>query len=127
MPKPTLLDRVRRIALALPHTEESSRLGGSPHFYVHGKIFTGAGEADGKWSFGAKVGLERQAILVTRPGIHVAPYVGRYGWITVDEDALESEGELRALIELSYELVAAKVPKAKRRTAKQKQKKTAKK
>ncbi|MCA8949615.1 MAG: MmcQ/YjbR family DNA-binding protein [Planctomycetes bacterium] len=114
MPKPDLLERVRRIALALPHTEESSRLGGSPHFYVHGKIFTGAGVEDGRWSFGAKVGLERQAILVTRPGIRVAKYVGRYGWISVDEAALADEAELRALIELSYELVAARLPAAKR-------------
>jgi predicted DNA-binding protein (MmcQ/YjbR family) len=106
MPKPTLLDRVRRLALALPDTEESSRLGGEPHFYVRGKIFTGCGRGDGGWSFGVKVGLERQALLVTRPGIRVAKYVGRYGWIEVDEAALTGADELRHLIELSYSLIA---------------------
>ncbi|MCR9245255.1 MAG: MmcQ/YjbR family DNA-binding protein [bacterium] len=110
MARKTLLDRVRHIALALPETEESSRLGGEPHFYVRGKIFTGAGIEDGRWCFGVKVGLERQALLVTRPGIRVAKYVGRYGWISVDEAALTGEAELRSLVELSYELIVSKLP-----------------
>ena len=113
-----LLDRVREIALSLPDTEESSRLGGSPHFYVRGKIFTGCGEESGVWSFGAKVGLELQSLLIEREGIHVAKYVGRYGWISVDESALQDEAELRQLIELSYDLISAKAPGGKKKAAK---------
>ncbi|MGK0349627.1 MAG: putative DNA-binding protein (MmcQ/YjbR family) [Planctomycetota bacterium] len=105
-----LLSRVRKIAMALPDTEESTRLGGSPHFYVRGKIFTGCGDEGGVWSFGAKVGLELQSLLVVRDGIHIAKYVGRYGWISVDEHALQNEDELRQLIELSYDLISAKAP-----------------
>jgi predicted DNA-binding protein (MmcQ/YjbR family) len=105
-----LLSRVRKIAMALPDTEESTRLGGSPHFYVRGKIFTGCGDEGGVWSFGAKVGLELQSLLVARDGIHIAKYVGRYGWISVDEHALQNEDELRHLIELSYDLISAKAP-----------------
>ncbi|MEO6597364.1 MAG: MmcQ/YjbR family DNA-binding protein [Planctomycetota bacterium] len=108
MSKTNLLERVRRICLALPDTEESSRLGGSPHFYVGGKIFAGCGEEDGAWGFGVKVGLELQSLMVTRPGIHVAKYVGRYGWISVDEEALQGEAELQHLIHLSYELITGK-------------------
>lgn len=108
MKKPNLLERVRRIALALPATEESSRLGGSPHFYVNGKIFAGCGEEDGEWGFGCKVGLELQSLMITRLGITVAKYVGRYGWISVDEAALQDEAELERLIWLSYELIAGK-------------------
>lgn len=126
-----LLDRVREIALSLPDTEESSRLGGSPHFYVRGKIFTGCGEESGVWSFGAKVGLELQSLLIEREGIHVAKYVGRYGWISVDESALQDEAEMRQLIELSYDLISAKAPggnkKATKKIAKQGAKKAAKK
>lgn len=127
----TLLDRVRKIALALPDTEESSRLGGSPHFYVRGKIFTGAGEEDGRWSFGVKVGLERQSLMITRAGITVAKYVGRYGWISVEESALQGAAELRELVELSYALIAAGAPggkpSVKKAPARQMAKKTAKK
>ena len=54
-----LLSRVRQIALALPDTEESTRLGGSPHFYVRGKIFAGCAEGPAA-SLGVKVGLELQ-------------------------------------------------------------------
>ena len=118
-----LLDRVREIALSLPDTKESSRLGGSPHFYVRGKI--------GVWSFGAKVGLELQSLLIEREGIHVAKYVGRYGWISVDESALQDEAEMRQLIELSYDLISAKAPggnkKVAKKIAKQGAKKAAKK
>lgn len=118
-----LLSRVRKIALAFPDTEESSRLGGSPHFYVRGKIFAGCGDETGNWSVGVKVGLELQSLLIERDGIHVAKYVGRYGWISVDEHALKDEAELRHLIELSYDLISAgaggrKTAKAAKKTAK---------
>ncbi|MCK5943234.1 MAG: MmcQ/YjbR family DNA-binding protein [Planctomycetes bacterium] len=106
----SLLERVRAVALALPDTEESDRLGGSPHFYVRGKIFAGCGDEDGGWAVGMKVGLELQSILIQRDGIEVAKYVGRYGWISVAEEALQGDDELRELVELSYGLVSAKAP-----------------
>lgn len=100
-----LLERVRRIALALPDTTESSRLGGSPHFYVRGKIFCGCGEEEGRAGIGVKVGLDRQALLIQQPGYAIAKYVGRHGWVDVDESVLRSERQLRDLIELSYSLI----------------------
>ena len=93
-----LLARVRRICGALPDTEESSRLGGQPHFYVRGKIFAGCGEENGGWCVGMKVGLELQSLLVKRPGFLVAKYVGRYGWITVEERGLADDAELERLV-----------------------------
>ena len=108
--KPDLLARVRRICSALPDTEESSRLGGEPHFYVRGKIFAGCGAELGVASVGMKVGLDLQAILIQRPGIHVAKYVGKHGWITVEERALADDAELERLLHRSYELIAARPP-----------------
>lgn len=104
MPKP-LLDRVRKFCLSLPDTEESSRLGGEPHFYVGGKIFAGCGHEDGVVGVGMKVGLDLQSILVQRDGIRVAKYVGRYGWITVEEHALQDQAELERLLQRSYDLI----------------------
>lgn len=121
-PKPVsdnLLERVRSIALALPDSEESDRLGGSPHFYVRGKIFAGCGNEGDGWGLGVKVGLDLQSLMIQRDGIEVAKYVGRYGWIRVAEPALQDEAELRQLIELSYDLVSAKAPtKPRKKTAK---------
>jgi hypothetical protein len=74
-----LLCRVRKIEMALRGTEESSRLGGSRHFYGQGKIFSGCGDEGGVWSFGAKFCLELQSVLVDHDGIHIAKYVGRDG------------------------------------------------
>jgi predicted DNA-binding protein (MmcQ/YjbR family) len=103
--KTGLLARVRRVCARLPDTEESSRLGGEPHFYVRGKIFAGCGGEGDDAAVGMKVGLEMQAILVTRPGIHVAKYVGKHGWITVEERALADDAELERLIRRSYDLI----------------------
>lgn len=112
-----LLQRVRAICLALPDTEESDRLGG-PHFYVRGKIFAGCGDDEGGWRLGVKVGLELQSILITRPGFHVAKYVGKHGWISVEAEALQDDAELRTLVRCSYDLIAAGAPAAKAQRAK---------
>lgn len=100
-----LLERVRRVALSLPDTEESSRLGGEPHFYVGGKIFAGCGQEGGTWVLGVKVGLELQSLLITRPGFRIAKYVGRYGWVSADAEALADQAELERLVQLSYGLI----------------------
>ncbi len=102
---PDLLARVRRICAKLPGTEQSSRLGGEPHFYVGGKIFCGCGTEDGAASVGMKVGLDLQAVLITRPGFRVAKYVGKHGWINVDDSALADDAELERLIRRSYDLI----------------------
>ncbi len=123
MAKSNLLSRVRRICAALPDTEESSRLGGEPHFYVGGKIYTGCGLEGDSWQVGMKVGRELQSLLITRPGFHVAKYVGRYGWISVDESALADDAELERLIRMSYGLIAGEGacgPVAKKRAKKAK-------
>lgn len=115
-----LLARVRKIALSFPDTEESSRLGGSPHFYVRDKIFAGCGDEGGTWSVGVKVGLDLQSILVEREGIEVAKYVGRYGWISVAEEALQDEAELEHLIGLSHDLIRSKAQRGRKAGGKQK-------
>lgn len=123
MPQGNLLDRVRRLALRWPDTEESSRLGGEPHFYVNGKIFAGCGQEGGSWVLGVKVGLEMQSLLITRPGFRVAKYVGRYGWVSVDDEAIADQEELERLVRLSYELIVAGAPSARRRQAPRQSKK----
>ena len=52
-----------------------------------------------------KAAPEDADVLVQMPHIAVAPYVGRYGWVTVaieDEAALD---QAMALISMSYDLV----------------------
>ena len=47
------------------------------------------------------------------PGVALAPYLGRAGWIKIDDSAM-GEGDLIALIEGSYAINAAKLTKKRR-------------
>jgi hypothetical protein len=49
-----LLNRIRRICLALPDTKETPTWG-KPHFRVGEKIFAGFGEQDGRPTLGMKL------------------------------------------------------------------------
>lgn len=48
------------------------------------------------------------------PGVALAPYLGRAGWIRIETGAMGPD-DLRALIEASHAINAAKLTKAKRR------------
>jgi len=55
------------------------------------------------------------AELIERAGMAPAPYVGRYQWVGLESLDTLGVRELKELIAKSYELVAAKLPKAARR------------
>jgi predicted DNA-binding protein (MmcQ/YjbR family) len=66
---------------------------------------------------------ESFAELIEREDIRPAPYVGRYKWVMLDRLDAVGWSELRELIGQSYEMVAAKVPKKKRKAQKKKSQK----
>ena len=73
-------------------------------YKVGTKMFVGLGTTE-PVSVTVKATPEDAAVLVQMPHISVAPYVGRYGWVTVaieDDDALD---QAMALISMSYDLV----------------------
>jgi predicted DNA-binding protein (MmcQ/YjbR family) len=60
-----------------------------------GKAFAFGGE--GGASFTLKSSLDKQQALLMHPAISVAPYVGRFGWVSIrveDEDTLELAKDL---------------------------------
>jgi predicted DNA-binding protein (MmcQ/YjbR family) len=74
-------------------------------YKVGPKMFAALGASDGVTSVTVKATPDDAEVLVQMPHITVAPYVGRYGWVTVavqDEDALD---QVMALISMSYDLV----------------------
>jgi len=79
----TTANEVRRIALSLPETEERETWG-EPTFRTKNKIFVTL-SADGKTA-GVKARKEHQtSIIASDPTtFSVAPYVGRFGWVTVE-------------------------------------------
>ena len=74
-------------------------------YKIGAKMFAALGADDGTTSVTVKAAPDDAEILVQMPHITVAPYVGRYGWVTVaveDEDALD---QVMALISMSYDLI----------------------
>jgi predicted DNA-binding protein (MmcQ/YjbR family) len=107
----TVLAKLRKICLALPETVET-KTWGHPHFRVQGKIFVSFGETNQGWGITLKVGELMQGVFLKDPRFFRAPYVGKYGWVTLRVDPAPLKGEeIRELVEESYRLIAAKTNK----------------
>jgi len=99
---------VQRMVGQLPEAEEVFVAEwGHPTFRVRGKMFA-AGSPDGP-TMSVKASKEEQSELVAaRPETFaVAPYVGRYGWVTVTLSTVDA-GELRELLVEAWRRTAPK-------------------
>jgi len=111
------IDRLRRFCLSLPDAREDVKWGQDLAFCVGGKMFAIVNlEPPHQLSF--KCTAEAFAELTEREGLVPAPYLARAMWVQEEQlgDALEPR-EREALLRMSYELVAAKLPKKKRQLA----------
>jgi hypothetical protein len=82
-------DDVRSIALALPEAEEKLTWETDVTFRVRDKIFVIG--ADGSDGISIKASLDAQADLLDLDpeAFSKAPYVGRYGWVSVKLDRVD--------------------------------------
>ena len=82
---------VRSIAMALPEVEEHVTWGTDVNFRIRNRMFVIGGEDAGRVS--VKANLVAQAeLLDLDPGTFAsAPYVGRFGWVTVDLGRVDPE------------------------------------
>ncbi len=104
------IDSIREYCLSFPNAAEKLQWGDELCFKVGGKIFAMAGLDNPRLCF--KCTPETFSELIEREDIRPAPYVGRYKWVMLDRlDAVRWD-ELQELIGQSFEMVAAKVPKA---------------
>lgn len=101
------LRKMRRICLSLPDTKETPTWG-QPHFRVGEKIFSGLGEEKGVLTVGVKLEMDHADAMVRRPGFSRAPYVGHKGWVSIDVEKVKDWGEIEALVQESYQLIAPK-------------------
>lgn len=106
------LESLRGYCLSLPNATEDVQWGNDLLFRVGGKIFAGAGlDTPSSQVLSFKCTPEKFSELIEREGISPAPYTARYHWVALERfDALE-EGELKSLIEASYQMVLSKLPK----------------
>ncbi len=104
-------DRLLAYALAKPGAWQDEPWEGDVVAKVHEKIFLFTGAS----SIGVKAGTSRDEAdewLIRFPDdARVMPYIGRSGWNTLAiGGAIDDEG-LREAIDVSYDLVVAKLPK----------------
>src|SRR5271167_596689 len=104
------VDSIRAYCLSFPGAAEKLQWGDDLCFKIGGKIFAMVGLDNPRVCFMCTP--DTFAELIEREDIRPAPYVGRYKWVMLDRIDAVDWRELRELIQRSYEMVAAKAPKA---------------
>src|SRR5580765_6746250 len=108
------LETVRAICRALPAVTEDIKWVHDLCFCIGGKMFAVV-DLEPPHAFAFKCTPETFGELVERPGIIPAPYMARNMWVLEQQlgDVLDRV-ELSSLINASYELVVARLPKSRR-------------
>ncbi len=107
---PKALEKLRGICLSLPNTKETLSWG-SPHFRVGDKIFCGFGDEKGRLAIGFKLEMDHADAVIQDPRFWRAPFVGRYGWVSMGVTPRMNWKQVKAFVAESYRLIA---PKTKR-------------
>ncbi len=108
---PRTLANLRAICLSLPNTRETLTWG-SPHFRVGNKIFCGFGDEKGRLAIGFKLEMDHADAVIQDPRFWRAPFVGRYGWVSMGVTPKMNWKQVKAFVEESYRLIAPKVKPA---------------
>jgi hypothetical protein len=98
-------DAVRRIALSLPEAEERETWGEAT-FRVRDKIFVILGSG-GRASVKASVQEQSALVGTDQETFQIAPYVGRFGWVSVALGSVDRD-EMRELVTEAWRLTAPK-------------------
>lgn len=101
----TYADRLRKICLAFPGTDEVPSFG-HPNWRVAGKMFAAIEERDGRIVFCFKETIPGQSLLVPTPGYAKSRYVGRFGWTDLALTPRSPWSVIAAHAERAWSLVA---------------------
>jgi predicted DNA-binding protein (MmcQ/YjbR family) len=103
-----MLDHVRNICLALPETVEHIDGFGHNTFKINGKSFVISGESEKGFSLSFKSDRETQELLLQKEKYFKTPYIGRHGWVSIQNPDREDWDELTSLIQEGYLRAAPK-------------------
>ncbi|MGH3941578.1 MAG: MmcQ/YjbR family DNA-binding protein [Pseudonocardiaceae bacterium] len=110
-------DEVMRYCLAKPGAVQDEPWEDDPVAKVGGKIFAFLGGG----RLGVKCAATSDAAAEWRlrypDTVSVMPYIGRYGWNTVELNGTVPDEEIIELVDASYDAVVARLPKSKRPAA----------
>jgi predicted DNA-binding protein (MmcQ/YjbR family) len=101
-----VLRRLRTICLKLPDAAEKTSFG-HPTFVAGKKTFAVLEEYKGSLCIVFKSELAHRDLFLKDPRFFVAPYVGKYGWLSLKVDAGVNWTEVRHLVRESHRLVSA--------------------
>lgn len=101
-----VLAKLRAICMSLADTVETQSWG-HPNFCVGRKIYTGYETYKGHWYMFFLVGREHQPLFLKDRRFISTPYIGKHGWISLRIEGRLNWGEIRHLVQDSYELVKA--------------------
>jgi len=94
----------------LPHASQVTKWGNDRCFCIGGKMFAAFDTNHGDYAT-FQAAPETFALLVQQPGIRPAPYAARFHWVSVRNPKALPRKALEELIEESYQMVAAKLPR----------------
>lgn len=103
-----MLENVRNICLALPEAFEHIDGFGHNTFKINGKSFVISGESEKGFSLSFKSDRETQEFLLQKEHFFKTPYIGRHGWVSIENPQGEEWDELTGLIQEAYLRAAPK-------------------
>ncbi|MCW5963899.1 MAG: MmcQ/YjbR family DNA-binding protein [Bryobacterales bacterium] len=109
------LTRIRKLALALPETDEAAPFG-DPWFRVRAKMFCCFTSHEDRPAVVVKVGKENLDLFLKDRRFYKSPYIGNSGWVGLFLDGTVDWDEVSTLIRDSFNRVAPKalrLPEAK--------------
>ncbi|NHM31363.1 MmcQ/YjbR family DNA-binding protein [Neobacillus terrae] len=103
-----MIEKVRNICLALPEAAEIIDGFGHNTFKINGKSFVISGESEKGFSLSFKSDRETQELLLQKEHFSKTPYIGRHGWVSIQNPNGEDWVELKDLIQEAYLRAAPK-------------------
>jgi predicted DNA-binding protein (MmcQ/YjbR family) len=106
------IEQLQKVCKSLPAVTEDIKWGHDLCFSIGGKMFCVTG-LENPIKVSLKVKDEEFEELCARPGIIIAPYVGRYKWILIEDADVFNKKQWEHYIQQSYELIKVQLPKKK--------------
>lgn len=104
--------QIHDYCMKLPGTTRDIKWGADEVFSVGGKMYLVRGLDPAEISgMSIKADPQRFLELTDQPGIKPSPYLARYHWVRLERPDVVGSDDLKALIDESYRLVRAKLPK----------------
>jgi predicted DNA-binding protein (MmcQ/YjbR family) len=106
------IDQLRDLCLSFPGATEQVQWGDDLVFKVGGKMFAVTPLEPARLWLSLKADPQDFVDLTERPGVIPAPYLARAKWVAIESAQTLPSLEVAELLRKSYDLVAAKLPRA---------------